>query len=69
MLASTKAILINFAQVYLKWGEMTGSKHNLEGNSCNSGEPAPGPYWRRMHSDWRFWFGAVLMITAIAIYV
>ena len=48
---------------------MTGSKHNLEGNSGNGGEPDPGPYWRRMHSDWRFWFGAALMITAIAIYV
>jgi len=48
---------------------MTGSKHNREGNSSNSGEPDPGPYWMRMHSDWRFWVGAVFMITAIAIYV
>jgi len=48
---------------------MTGSKHNLEGNSGNSGELDPGPYWRRMHRDWRFWVGAVFMITAIAIYV
>jgi hypothetical protein len=48
---------------------MTGSKHNREGNSSDSGEPGPGPYWRRMHRDWRFWVGAVLMITAIAIYV
>lgn len=29
----------------------------------------PGPYWRRMHRDWRFWVGAVLMSAAIAIYV
>jgi hypothetical protein len=48
---------------------MTGSKHNLEGNSSDSGESDPGPYWRRMHRDWRFWVGAVLMITAIVIYV
>ena len=25
--------------------EMTGSKHNHEGNSGDSGEPGPGPYW------------------------
>jgi len=30
---------------------MTGIKHNLEGNSGKIGEPDPGPYWRRMHSD------------------
>ena len=39
--------------------EMTGSKHNREGNSSDKGEPDPGPYWRRMHRDWRFWFGAL----------
>jgi hypothetical protein len=55
---------------FFRNGEMmTGSKHNREGNSSNSGEPDPGPYWRRMHYDWRFWAGAVFMITAIAIYV
>ena len=36
---------------------MTGSKHNHEGNSGDNGEPEPGPYWRRMHRDWRFWVG------------
>jgi hypothetical protein len=49
--------------------EMTGSKHNREGNSSDIGEPDPGPYWRRMHHDWRFWIGAVFMTAAIAIYV
>ena len=48
---------------------MTGSKHNREGNSSDKGEPDPGPYWRRMHRDWRFWFGALLMAAALAIYV
>jgi alpha-glucuronidase len=48
---------------------MTGSKHNPEGNSSDSGEPDPGPYWRRMHRDWRFWVGAVFMAAALAIYV
>jgi hypothetical protein len=27
---------------------MTGSKHNLEGNSSDRGEPDPGPYWRSL---------------------
>jgi hypothetical protein len=48
---------------------MTGNEHNREGNSGAEGEPDAGPYWRRMHQDWRFWVGAVLMMAAIAIYV
>lgn len=48
---------------------MTGSKHNEEGNSSETGEPDPGPYWRRMHRDWRFWVGAVLMAVAIGVYL
>ena len=48
---------------------MTGSKHNREGNSGEDSEPAPGPYWRRMHRDWRFWVGAVFTAAALAIYV
>jgi hypothetical protein len=49
--------------------EMTGSKHNLEGNTGDHGEPDPGPYWRRIHKDWRFWVCAGLMAIAIAVYV
>ena len=48
---------------------MTGSKHNHEGNSSDKGEPGPGPYWTRMHRDWRFWVGAILMAAALAVYV
>jgi hypothetical protein len=48
---------------------MTGSKYNHEGNSSEIGEPDPGPYWRRMHRDWRFWVGALLMFAALGIYV
>ena len=48
---------------------MTGNKYNPEGNSSSNGESDPGPYWRRMHCDWRFWVGAVFMIAAISIYV
>ena len=49
--------------------EMTGNRHNHEGHSGDSGEPEPGPYWKRMHRDWRFWIGAILMGAAIAVYV
>ena len=48
---------------------MTGSKHNMEGHSDDSGEPDPGPYWRRMHRDWRFWVGAIFMAVAIGVYI
>jgi len=48
---------------------MTGSKHNHEGNNGDCGEPEPGPYWKRMHRDWRFWIGALFMAAALAIYV
>jgi len=48
---------------------MTGSKYNHEGNSNESGEFDPGPYWRRMHRDWRFWVGALFMSAALGIYI
>ena len=48
---------------------MTGSKHNREGNSNERNEADPGPYWRRMHRDWRFWVGAIFMFSAISVYV
>ena len=27
------------------------------------------PYWKRAHSDWRFWIGVLLMFAAMIIYV
>jgi hypothetical protein len=48
---------------------MTGNRHNREGNSGDEGEPDPGPYWRRMHRDKRFWIGALFMAAALAIFV
>ncbi len=27
------------------------------------------PYWRRAHHDWRFWFGLIAILVAIAVYV
>jgi hypothetical protein len=48
---------------------MTGNRHNHEGDRGEHGEPSPGPYWQRMHRDWRFWVCALLMAAALAIYV
>jgi len=27
------------------------------------------PYWKRAHTDWRFWIGIVLMLAAMIIYM
>lgn len=48
---------------------LTGNRHNPKGNTNDSGEPDPGPYWRRMHRDWRFWLGAVFMALALTVYI
>jgi len=40
------------------------SRHGAP-NSSHS----PGPYWRRAHSDWRFWVGAVFLAVALIVYV
>lgn len=48
---------------------MTGNRHNHEGHSGDQGEAGPGPYWTRMHRDWRFWVCALMMAAALAIYV
>jgi len=42
------------------------SRHGGPNGNINSG---PGPYWRRAHRDWRFWVGALLMATALVVYV
>lgn len=47
---------------------MTGNRHNHEGNSGDGGQPDAGPSWKRMHRDWRFWVGALLMAAALSIY-
>jgi hypothetical protein len=49
--------------------KMTGNKHNPEGHSGDDGQGDPGPYWRRMHRDWRFWIGALFMAVALAVLV
>jgi hypothetical protein len=27
------------------------------------------PYWKRAHTDWRFWIGVILMLGAMIVYV
>ena len=27
------------------------------------------PYWKRAHTDWRFWIGVMLMLVAMIVYV
>ena len=27
------------------------------------------PYWKRAHHDWKFWFGMLMMLAAIGMYV
>ena len=48
---------------------MTGNRHFTEGHSGDQGETNPGPYWQRMHRDWRFWVCAFLMAVALAVFV
>ena len=47
------------------------SHHHHQQHVKNAGK-APSahvPYWKRAHSDWRFWVGVVLMLVAMLIYV
>jgi len=48
---------------------MTGNRHFHEGHSGDHGEQDPGPYWRRMHRDWRFWVCAFLMAVALTVFI
>jgi hypothetical protein len=27
------------------------------------------PYWKRAHTDWRFWIGVMLMFVAMIVYI
>jgi hypothetical protein len=43
--------------------------HHLQASN-GSGIPREHvPYWKRAHSDWRFWVGVMLMFAAMIIYV
>jgi hypothetical protein len=42
-------------------------EHSLHNN--NNFNKHHTPYWKRMHQDWRFWIGFVLIIIALSIYI
>ncbi len=45
----------------------TREEHEKE-HQHHGGESA-GPYWKRMHRDWRFWTALLLMLAAMAVYL
>jgi uncharacterized integral membrane protein len=48
---------------------MTQTEHSFRNQKNFNKQTHLGPYWKRMHQDWRFWVGMVLIIVALAIYV
>jgi hypothetical protein len=50
---------------------MSPSEHKHPNHDAVDGEHIrhdSAPYWKRAHTDWRFWVGLVLMFAAITIY-
>jgi hypothetical protein len=47
------------------------SKHRNEQNASDGSNihQAHVPYWKRAHTDWRFWIGVILMLLAMMVYV
>ncbi|MEO6786295.1 MAG: hypothetical protein ABI318_09205 [Chthoniobacteraceae bacterium] len=44
--------------------------HHPHGDGhINPFSPTHIPYWKRAHTDWRFWIGVLLMLAAISAYV
>jgi hypothetical protein len=43
------------------------TEHNL--HSEKNFNKHHGPYYKRMHHDWRFWLGVVLILSALCIYI
>ena len=50
---------------------MYKTEHSLDlSNQENYNKPTHlGPYWKRMHRDWRVWVGIVLIMVALSIYI
>jgi hypothetical protein len=49
--------------------EQTENRLRHEDANRSPAQPAPGPWWRRAHRDWRVWVGVVVMLAAMTIYV
>jgi hypothetical protein len=50
---------------------MQEHKHRHRHAPSVDGQHGPAerkPYWQRVHHDWRFWVGLVLMLVAIGVY-
>ncbi|CAN5614157.1 hypothetical protein BH09PLA1_BH09PLA1_23630 [soil metagenome] len=50
---------------------MSGNKHSVEseGAKPRDHEHPRHHFWKHVHRDWRVWFGVVLMLAMIAVYV
>jgi hypothetical protein len=50
---------------------MSSHHHHHQQHATNGrgAHPAHVPYWKRAHTDWRFWVGVMLMVAAMMIYV
>lgn len=45
------------------------NQHLHEERDHDSVDHEHRPYWKRMHRDWRAWFGATVCLAALALYV
>jgi len=43
--------------------------HRFENPNGAELHPSQGPYWKRVHRDWRIWFCVILMLAAMAVYL
>jgi hypothetical protein len=48
---------------------MNEAKHDHGGSNNDNGHQRHAPYWKRAHHDWGYWVAAVLIFTAMIIYV
>jgi hypothetical protein len=46
----------------------TNHEHH-HGKPDQGGGGPPGPYWKRAHHDWRFWFAAIMVLLAMTAFV
>ena len=47
---------------------MSKHSHN-HGSDFSTSHHGHVPYWKRAHTDWRFWIGVLLMLAAMIAYV
>jgi ABC-type Zn2+ transport system substrate-binding protein/surface adhesin len=47
----------------------TKHKHSSESEHQHDHAHRHGPFWKRLHRDWRLWVAVLLMLSAMAVYV